>query len=177
MALVDIERSIASNSSHSRHRATPRQCMLFERSIACNIEPSIIFAISQATVKACNTSRRISCKLARNSCAQHHLQLRKHQCMQLLCLASFAKSHEPMRAISLEHLSQHTTFHTTQRATFTQHWIFLSDTLCNKDTVGRGTTEISRPNPSIELGLELQTLFIYLFIHLFINLHLTRERK
>ena len=169
MALVDIERSIASNSSHSRHRATPRQCVLFERSIACNIEPSIIFAISQATVKACNTSRRISCKLARNSCAQHHLQLRKHQCMQLLCAASFAKSHEPMRAISLEHLSQHTTFHTTQRATFTQHWIFLSDTLCNKDTVGRGTTEISRPNPSIELGLELQTLFIYLFIYSFIH--------
>lgn len=101
MALVDIERSIASNSSHSRHRATPRQCMLFERSIACNIEPSIIFAISQATVKACNTSRRISCKLARNSCELHHLQHRKHQCKQLLRVASFAKSHEPMRAISL----------------------------------------------------------------------------
>ena len=132
-------------------------------------------------MKASNTSRRISCKLARNSCALHHLQLRKHQCMQLLRAASFAKSHEPMRAIPLEHLSQHATFHTTQRATVTQRWIFLSDTLCNKYTVGRGTTEISRPNPSIELGLELQTLFIYLciylFIHLFINLHLTRERK
>lgn len=177
MALVDIERRIGSNSSHSRHRATPPQCMLFERSIACNIEPSIIFAISQATVKACNTSRRISCKLACNSCTLHHLQHRKHQCMQLLRAASFAKSHEPMRAISLVHLSQHTTFHTTQRATFTQQWIFLSDTLCNKYTVGRGTTEISRPNPSIELGLELQTLFLYFFIHLFIHLHLTRERK
>ena len=113
MALVDIERSIASNSSHSRHRATPRQCMLFERSIACNIEPSIIFAILQATVKACNTSRRISCKLARNSCELHHLQHRKHQCKQLLRVASFAKSHEPMRARSLVHLSQYTTFHTT----------------------------------------------------------------
>ena len=45
----------------------------------------------------------------------------------------------------------------------------MSDTLCNKDTVGRGTTEISRPNPSIELGLELQTLFIYLFIYSFIH--------
>ena len=32
--------------------------------------------------------------------------------------------------------------------------------LCNKYTVGRGTTEISRPNPSIELGLELQMSLI-----------------
>lgn len=174
MTLVAIERSIASNSSHSRHRATPQQYMLFERCIAGCTQHHSQYRKQQWTE---NTSRRFSCKLARNSCALHHLQHRKHQCKQLLRVASFAKSHEPMRAISLVHLSQYTTFHTTQRTTFTQHWIFLSDTLCNKYTVGRGTTEISRPNPSIELGLELQTLFTYLFIHLFIHLHLTRERK
>lgn len=165
MPLVDIERSIASNSSHSGHRATSQQCMLFERSIAWNIAPSIIRNIA-------SNSERLQ------HLAQNQLQTRT----QFLRAASFATSQTPIQAIATRIIisqiarnnaahyiactsrsTQHCIQHQEQHSLNTGH---VCQILC-------GTTEYSTTNPSIEIGLELQTLFIYLFIHL----HLTRERK